>query len=875
MSFSFLAAFLLSVGDSKRVEIVALDAETGKPLEKAVIRVFNGIRPTPYVFTDAAGKATVEYPPGGDLTIDVHTTKHIQQRVTFKEIKPQPAAMTLQLRRGIRTVGGLVVDEDGKPVAGAMVRFGAYLGEPQRAPGNTELVCDIDAVTDSDGRWSVKCLDNRPYSLHVSAKHPDFVYNRHDLPAVGSQKLLAGTAKTVLKRGVLVRGKVRDDHGRPIAGASVVAAGKFGSVDDTSPLVLTGADGGFKMHLPPGRNLLTLQASDRSPIFRLMELSDEPAALTFTMPAGRTVRGRVLDTEDRPVVGVNVYAKFDGLPNMSGLRLFDLTDDDGAFELKDVPAESFTLAAYREGWLPTQAAMPPDRNEYTFVVKRGLPPGASFLLNDLKRGRPSKKPMPGDLIGVVTEPDGKPAAGAIILLATKEEAMGWFADGAIVNESSSVNFMTDEQGRFSLPLQGQPYALAVSHDDGWALWRPASDRNRREPPEIKLTPWATIKGTFLLNGKREPKLTLRYYMDHSIDLKDQRSRLHFITNAETDFEGRFVMTRVPAVPGRLKRYMRIVTNSQTSADIVRLDPKPGETLEVGEVRQQGRTVVGRLKLPPELRPNESEYRLGFVCLPGDADANSDRLRIPYPKELEGKPRSVRIDWRQKWLSTPEGRAYGLAYQRLRVDVEPDGRFRMDGANADSYLLNVNLRAPALDVHERGEVLAFAEKKFVVPPMPRGYEDEPLDIGEVDVVMSKATRTGEKLADFSAKTLDGKQWKLSSDAKKVRILDFWATWCGPCHEAIPELAALHEELGGEGLVIVGVSIDDDPADAAALVREKRCDWRQVHIGPKSPLLETLGVNSFPTFIVVDRNGKICYRGNYASSAGQAARQVLSR
>src|SRR5687768_1874890 len=98
-----------------------------------------------------------------------------------------------------------------------------------------------------------------------------------------------------------------------------------------------------------------------------------------------------------------------------------------------------------------------------------------------------------------------------------------------------------------------------------------------------------------------------------------------------------------------------------------------------------------------------------------------------------------------------------------MDVEPDGRFRMDGAKADTFMMNVNLRAPSLNHNERGDVLAVAEKKFVVPPMSKGYEDEPLDLGEVEVVMSKATRVGEKLADFAAKSLDGKEWKLSSDA----------------------------------------------------------------------------------------------------------------
>jgi thiol-disulfide isomerase/thioredoxin len=879
MSLCLLAALFLSVGEPRRVEIVVAEAETGKPLEKATVRVFNGIRPTPYVLTDAAGKATVEYPPGGDLTLDVHTPAHIQQRVTFLGMKPRPATLSLKLRKGTRTVGGIVVDEDGKPVAGATVRFSAYLGAPKKSPGITELVCDIDAVTNAEGRWTLKVLDQSPIKLHADPKHPDFAYARSDAYPPGSHEFIARTAKQVLKRGIMVRGVVRDDQGKPIAGASVVGVGDPGRADDRSTLVYTSKDGGFQMQLMPGRNTLTVQAVGRSPDYRQIWLADKPADLAFTLPPGRTVRGRVVDADRQALIGVKLAAAFDGLSTMSGLRLTAISDESGSFTIHDAPAGSFVLHAFRDGFTPGDVVMASGRNETSIVIKpigenrAGLVKALDRMANEQRADR--ARSIGGGLDGVVTQPDGRPAAGALILLATKKKSGGWFRNGAFVNEHFSATQCCDDGGRFTLPLQGEPYALAVSHDSGWAMWLPASDRNLHEPPEVKLTPWATIEGTFFLDGKPAPMVELRYSMNRAFDRDDQRTASHFEATTQTDAAGRFVMTRVPAKPGRLSRHIPLKHNGQTSARICAVDPKPGEKLEFPAARQRGRTVVGRLKLPPELEPKESEHQIGFVCLPMDALATSDRPWTPIPKELEGKPRNAQMDWIRNWSSTPEGRSYYLAYQRLRFEVEPDGRFRIDGANADALLLEVTLRAPTLDRHERGDVLAVATKRFVVPPMPEGYEDEPLDLGEVEVVTSKATRQGQKLADFAAKTLEGKPWKLSSDAGKVRILDFWATWCGPCHEALPEIAALHEELAGEGLVIVGLSVDDDPADAAELVRAKKCDWSQVHIGPKSPILEKLGVEEYPTFIVVDRDGKVCYRGPYASSAGEAARQALSR
>lgn len=872
-----LSALLLAAVEPPRIDLTVLDAESGKPLEKATVRVFNGVRPTPYVFTDAAGRTKIEYPHGGFLTLDVHTTRHIQQRVTLKEFNPLPSTMTLKLRRGTRTAGGLVVDEAGKPVANATVRFGAYLGQPVKSPGLTELVCDIDAVTDAAGRWSLKVLDQSPTDLRANARHSGFAYDHFNLRRLGSHEFLSGQATLLLRRGIEIYGAVRDEQKQPIVGASVVATKEHDLLGDLSPLVHTGADGGFRLRVNAGSNTLTVQAAGHSPVMRTFHFGEKPAEISMTMKPGRSVRGRVADEKGRPIAGVYVTATFEGTRSRSGLRLGDVTDADGGFLLRNAPADSFHVSAYQEGFTSSQAAVPASRDEVSLVIKPmgGKGPGGLVNSKSLMGGGARKRRKGEGVIGVVKTADGRPAVdGIVVLHRQKDDGYRWFRERRVVNEMSTVLWHTDESGSFNLPFQGLPFALGVSHSSGWAIWRPKDERKLREPPEIKLTPWATITGVFLLDGNPAPNHEIRYDVDrYSKDEWDTRS-FQFQAIAKTDADGRFVLSKVPAKPGRISRYIPLSKLGQTTAFIAAVEPKAGEVLNVGTVRQRGRTVVGRLKLPKELQPREDDYDIGFVCVPLDAQAVSDRPPAPIPKELEGKSRKERTDWLFNWQATPEAAEYRKSYQRLRIDVEPNGRFRIDGAQADSLVLTIKLRDPRSTFHDRRDVLAEATKRFVVPAMSNGYDDAPLDLGELEVAATKATLTGKRVSDFAAKGLDGKSWRLAFEKGNVVLLDFWASWCGPCIEAFPEVAELHEELGPKGLVIVGLSVDDEAEDAAKVVTAEKCTWRQVHLGPKSPNLDALGVEAFPTYIVLDRMGKVRYRGNSVQDAGRAARSALA-
>jgi cytochrome c biogenesis protein CcmG/thiol:disulfide interchange protein DsbE len=109
-------------------------------------------------------------------------------------------------------------------------------------------------------------------------------------------------------------------------------------------------------------------------------------------------------------------------------------------------------------------------------------------------------------------------------------------------------------------------------------------------------------------------------------------------------------------------------------------------------------------------------------------------------------------------------------------------------------------------------------------------------------------------EFSLKTLTGEEMSLAKNKGKILLIDFWATWCGPCREAIPHLVHLHKTYRGQGLEVVGLSMDKgDPKTVDHFVESLDIPY-PIAIAPEE-IARAYGVNGLPTTVLIDKEGQI--------------------
>src|SRR5207302_6862438 len=91
--------------------------------------------------------------------------------------------------------------------------------------------------------------------------------------------------------------------------------------------------------------------------------------------------------------------------------------------------------------------------------------------------------------------------------------------------------------------------------------------------------------------------------------------------------------------------------------------------------------------------------------------------------------------------------------------------------------------------------------------------------------------------------------------KVVILDFWATWCGPCRDTIPEIEQLYKKYHAEGLEVIGISVDDTPEPVPAAVKELGMTYPVVQATDIPDIRSKFVFNSIPQLYIIDRQGRV--------------------
>jgi thiol-disulfide isomerase/thioredoxin len=112
---------------------------------------------------------------------------------------------------------------------------------------------------------------------------------------------------------------------------------------------------------------------------------------------------------------------------------------------------------------------------------------------------------------------------------------------------------------------------------------------------------------------------------------------------------------------------------------------------------------------------------------------------------------------------------------------------------------------------------------------------------------------EKMAPaFTVTALDGTRFNLDEMNGRVVLIDFWATWCGPCNEELPQMKKIAKEFAGEPLVILSVSWDSDETKWKDFIRKNEMTWAQYRDADHR-LTNTFGVQAIPHYFTIDSDG----------------------
>jgi peroxiredoxin len=128
-------------------------------------------------------------------------------------------------------------------------------------------------------------------------------------------------------------------------------------------------------------------------------------------------------------------------------------------------------------------------------------------------------------------------------------------------------------------------------------------------------------------------------------------------------------------------------------------------------------------------------------------------------------------------------------------------------------------------------------------------------------------------DFTLRSLDGPNLRLQEQRGKVVLLNFWATWCSPCREEMPQLNKLYEKYRPSGFTLLGVNVDEDSRNTAGIASQMGVKF-PVLLDSDKRVAKLYDLSAMPTTVLIDRDGRVrfLHRGYRSGTESEYDQQI---
>ena len=251
----------------------------------------------------------------------------------------------------------------------------------------------------------------------------------------------------------------------------------------------------------------------------------------------------------------------------------------------------------------------------------------------------------------------------------------------------------------------------------------------------------------------------------------------------------------------------------------------------------------------EAADRRAEFTM-FLSLFGDADASrtlSVEAASADPAQcLEGKRSLMMVSWLTSAGNVPQQTGIvenieKLAGENTKSTALTIQLYQMSQMGCSAPELSKRLEALVTNVM-KNEVADAAKQQLAAGQKLSALENKPLTI--------------------AGKLADGKDFTSADWKGKVVLVDFWATWCGPCRAELPRVKKMYEDYHAKGLEILGVSNDQSADDLTKFIADDgKMPWPQLFnaeaakAGQWNPITQGYGINGIPTMFLIDKKGVV--------------------